>query len=1028
MLLILAGSFSASAQDKLTVTGKVIDELNSPMVGVSVIEKGTQNGVMTDGNGRYTITVNPGSVVEFSYLGYITVDKNAINGTLNINMEPDNELLEETVVVGYGVQKKSSLTGAVTQVKSEDMQARTITNPSQALQGKTSGVQVLSSSARPGAAPSIRIRGVGSNYSSDPLYVVDGRIASDISGIDPNDIESMEVLKDGASAAIYGSQAGNGVILVTTKKGKGNGKITYDYQLSSQSISNVPKMMNSDEYIDYYSEAGLISLDKFYNNWDFETNTDWTKTAFENSAMHRHNLTFSAGDMNKSIYVSGSYLNNDGIVTGSKDFYERLTGMVNASWKIKPWLEIGTNNQVEYYKASSVAEGSEYGSYMLSVLTLDPLTKPYYSVDNLPTHMAALYADTSHAPLLTDGNGNVYGISAFNTGENVNPLIMRDRNDSDNRGFNLNGSTYLNFTPIKGLTITSRLGYRLYSSESYSVGHDYYVHAQAKQNFLSVSAGANTGTYVQWENFLNYNKQIRQHNFGVMLGTSYSTSRSYGVNGSKQGSDTDLGFKKDDPLFWYLGYASTNAEDSVSGGEPSFSRKNSYFGRLNYEYAGKYLFQVSLRADAADSSVLPLNTRWGYFPAVSAGWVISNEKFMMDTKSWLSHLKLRASWGQNGSTSSLGGWSYAKVISSSGSLATGNTKGNSFEYIDAYKPSATGNNDLKWETAEQTNIGFDTRFFNNRLSFTADWFVKNTKDLIIYGATPSLLMGNSSSPINAGNITNRGFEFEIGWQDNIGDFSYGIRGNISTLKNKVTKMHESMTSMDGATFHTYGAITRFEVGKPAWYFYGYEYDGIDPETGNPKFVDQPSIDTDGDGIADKGDGEIKAEDDKVMIGKGMADFTYGITLTAGYKGFDLIVFGTGSYGNDIYSCFNRSDYVLNKLSYFTEDRWTATNKTGTMPKAGASGMADYYVSSAAIFDGSYFKIKQIQLGYTFPQKWMKTIKIENLRIYASLDDFFTFTSYPGFDPEVTGVGTSLGVDKGSYPTSKKVVAGVTLTF
>ena len=1028
MLLILAGSITASAQGWVTVTGKVIDELNSPMVGVSVIEKGTQNGVMTDATGKYTISAQAGAVLEFAYLGYVTVEKKAIEGTLNVSMEPDNELLEETVVVGYGVQKKSSLTGAVTQVKSEDMEARTITNASQALQGKTSGVQVLSSSARPGAAPSIRIRGVGSNYSSDPLYVVDGRIASDISGIDPNDIESMEVLKDGASAAIYGAQAGNGVILVTTKKGKGNGKITYDYQFSSQSISNVPKMMNADEYIDYYSEAGLISLDKFYNNWDFETNTDWTKVAFENSAMNRHNVTFSAGDMNKSIYISGSYLNNDGIVTGNKDFYERLTGMFNASWKIKPWLEIGTNNQIEYYKSSSVSEGSEYGSYMLAVLTLDPLTKPVYSVDALPTHMAALYYDTSHAPLLTDKNGGVYGISAFNTGENVNPLIMRDRNDSDNRGFNINGTSYLNLNPIKGLTITSRLGYRLYSSESYSVGHDYYVHAQAKQNFLSVSASTSTGTYIQWENFLNYNKRFGKNNLGVMLGTSYSASRSYGVSGSKQGSDSDLGFKKDDPLFWYLAYASTNAEDSVSGGEASFSRKNSYFGRLNYDYADKYLFQASLRADAADSSVLPLNTRWGYFPAASAGWVLSNESFMQNTKSWLSHLKLRASWGQNGSTSSLGGWAYAKVITSSGSMATGNTVGNSFEYIDAYKPSATGNNDLKWETAEQTNVGIDTRFFNNRLSFTADWFKKDTKDLIIYGATPSLLMGNSSSPINAGNISNRGIEIELGWQDNIGDFSYGIRGNISTLKNKVTKMHESMTSMDGATFHTYGAITRFEVGKPAWYFYGYEYDGIDPETGNPKFVDQPSVDTDGDGEPDAGDGQITAEGDKVMIGKGMADFTYGITLTAAYKGFDLIVFGTGSQGNDIYSCFNRSDYVLNKLSYFTEDRWTATNTTGTMPKAGASGMADYYVSSAAVFDGSYFKIKQIQLGYTFPQKMMKKAKIENLRVYASLDDFFTFTDYPGFDPEVTGVGTSLGVDKGSYPTSKKVVAGVTLTF
>ena len=737
MLFILTGSLTASAQGQVTVTGKVIDELNSPMVGVSVIEKGTQNGVMTDGNGKYEITAAAGSVIEFSYIGYITVDKNAINGTLNISMEPDNELLEETVVVGYGVQKKSSLTGAVTQVKSQDIEARTITNASQALQGKTSGVQVLSGSARPGSSPSIRIRGISSNSSSDPLVVIDGRIGS-IAGIDPNDIESMEVLKDGASAAIYGAEAGNGVILVTTKKGKGNGKITYDYQYTSQSLARVPQMMNAEQYIDYYSEANLISLEKFYNDWDFETNTDWTKVGFENSAMQRHNVTFSAGDMNKSIYVSGSYLNNDGIVAGDKDYYERLTGMINASWKIKPWLEIGTNNQIEYYKSSSVSEGSEYGSYLLSVLTLDPLTKPLYSIDNLPEHMQSLYYG-DHAPMLGDGKGNVYGVSAFVTSENHNPYIMRERSDNNSRGYNINGTTFINFNPIKGLTFTSRLGYRLSSSESYGVSHDYYANSLAYQNFLSVSASTYASTYWMWENFLNYNKQIKKHNFGVMLGTSFSESRSFGVSGSKSGGEGDLGFKKDDPLFWYFAYSTATAEDSVSGGEESFSRKNSYFGRLNYEYAGKYLFQASLRADAADSSVLPVNTRWGYFPAVSAGWVISNEQFMQNTRSWLSHLKFRASWGQNGSIAGLGGYRYATVIGSTGSLATGN----GLEYIDGYAPSATGNNELKWETAEQTNIGIDSRFFNNRLSFSADWFIKNTKDLIVTGITPSTVVGNT---------------------------------------------------------------------------------------------------------------------------------------------------------------------------------------------------------------------------------------------------------------------------------------------
>ena len=564
MLLILAGSLSASAQGQLKVTGKVTDELNAPMVGVSVIEKGTQNGVITDGDGAYEITVKAGAVLEFFYIGYITVDRNAINGTLNINMEPDNEMLEEIVVVGYGVQKKSSLTGSVTQVKSEDITGRTITNPAQALQGKTSGVQVFTSSAKPGASPSIRVRGIGSNGSSDPLVVVDGRIGS-LAGIDPNDIESMEVLKDGASAAIYGAEAGNGVILVTTRKGKGDGKITYDYQYSSQSLARVPQMMNAEQFIDYYSEAGLISLEQFYNNWDFETNTDWTKVGFENSNMQRHNMTFSAGDMNRSIYVSGSYLNNDGIVAGGKDFYERLTGMVNASWKIKPWLEIGTNNQIEYYKGSSVSEGSEYGSYLLAVLNLDPLTKPLYSVDNLPKHMADIYYG-DHAPMLGDGKGNVYGVSNFNTSENQNPLIMRDASDNDSRGFNINGTTFINFMPIKGLTFTSRLGYRLSSSESYSVGHDYYANAMHHQNYISVNASSYASSYWQWENFLNYNKSFKGHDFGVMLGTSFTESRSFGVSGGKHGTETDLGFKKDDPLFLYFAYATSNAEDDVSGG------------------------------------------------------------------------------------------------------------------------------------------------------------------------------------------------------------------------------------------------------------------------------------------------------------------------------------------------------------------------------------------------------------------------------------------------------------------------------
>ena len=1010
--LFIFASLNLSGQGKIKANGTVIDENKLPMIGVGVIVKGTQTGTTTDLDGTWALDVPEGATLEFNCIGYVTTERKAAAG-LTVQMELDTRLLDEVVVVGYGVQKKSSMTGSVSQVKSQDIEARTITSASQALQGKTSGVQVLSGSARPGASPSIRIRGVSSNNASDPLYVVDGRLTKDISGIDPNDIDSMEVLKDGASAAIYGAEAGNGVVLISTKKGKGNGKITYDYQYSSQSVAKVPQLMNSEQYIDFYTEANLISLEKFYNNWDFETNTDWVRAGFENSNMHKHNLTFSAGDEGKSIYISGTYLNNDGIVVGNKDYYNRLTGMINASWKIKPWLEIGTNNQIEYYKSSSVAEGSEYGSYLLSLMTLDPLTKPWYPENNLPAHMQKIYDDKTHAPMLGDGNGNIYGVSAYVNSESVNPYIMIGSSDSYNRGFNINGTTFINFMPIEGLTVTSRLSYRLSSSESYGVSHDYFASSQVQNKYLSVSAGGSNSTYWQWENFLNYNRQIKKHNLGLMLGTSFSESRSFGVSGSKSGNDqAGLGFKKDDPLFWYFAYATSNATKDVSGGEPSYGRKLSYFGRANYEYDNRYMVQVSLRADAADSSVLPIQKRWGFFPAVSAGWVLSNEEFLKSTKSWMSHLKLRLSWGQNGSTASLGGYRYATVISSTGSYPVSSELP---DYIVGYAPSATGNKELKWETAEQTNVGIDSRFFNNRLSFSADWFVKETKDLIVTGITPSTVVGNTASPVNAGNIKNTGIELELGWRDQIGDFGYEVRGNFSTLKNEVTYIHPTLSAIDGTGFHTYGAITRFEVGKPAWYFYGYEFDGIDPATGNPTFKDLNE------------DGSI-TDSDKTMIGKGMADANYGITLSASWKGFDVILFGTGSIGNDIYCCLNRSDYTLNKLSYFTDDRWKVGHENGTMPKAGANDMEKFYISSASVLDGSYFKIKQIQLGYTLPKKLLKSIKVENLRIYTSLDDFFVFTSYPGLDPEVTGVGSALGVDKGSYPTSRKVVAGISLTF
>lgn len=999
------------AQNMVKVTGTVTDKQNSPMIGASVFEKGTRNGAITDIDGKYSISVPEGAVIVFSSIGFTSQERQAVAGVIDIVLEEDQKLLDEVVVVGYGVQKKSSVTGAISQVKTEDMQNRTITRPEQALQGKTAGVQIFQSSASPGASPTVRIRGINSNGSCDPLYVVDGRIAGDIGGIDPNDIESMEVLKDAASAAIYGAAAGNGVILITTKKGKaGQGTVTYDFQLSIQNIANVPKVMNAEQYIGYMTEANYLSMDKINADWDFKTNTDWSKVAFEPSRMQKHNLAFQGGNDKGTYYLSLTYLDNNGYVIGDADTYKRLTATINADYNIKKWLQVGTNNQIEYYKRRAVAEGSEYGSLLSSVMMLDPLTPVKYSPDNLPEHMQTMV--NAGKTYLKDKDGNYYSTSAFQETDNYNPYIMRDKSNSTSSGYNINGVIYANLKPVKGLVFTSRLGYRLSAAKSYTVNNDFFVNTTINQSYMSVNASASTPIYLQWENFVNYMHSFGKHNLNAMVGTSYIDNSSFYVSGNVTGGDGDFGFKKDDPRYAYFAYATATAVKSVSGGEEIIGRKLAYFGRLNYDYAGKYMAQFSLRADAADSSVLPISKRWGYFPAASLGWTISQENFMQNAKTWLSHLKLRGSWGQNGTTSSLGSYSYLSSISSGMSYPYTNE----LQYQIGSMPSSTGNNELKWETSEQLDLGIDARFFNDRLSFTADWFSKKTKDLIVTGITPSTIVGNTASPVNAGNIENKGVELELGWKDNIGDFSYGIRGNLATLKNEVTYIHESLDRINGAQFHTTTGLTVFEKGYPAWYFRGYKVDHIDAETGDPVFVDADN------------NGTIN-DSDKMMIGSGIPDFTYGITLNAAYKGFDLTVFGTGSQGNDIFSCSNRGDRLqANKMKFLYTDRWTPSNKNAARPRPGATDIDKYWLSDGMVFDGSYFKIKQIQLGYSLPKSFLKKIGINSFRIYCSLDDFFTFTSYPGFDPEVTGVGSATGIDKGYYPSARKVVFGLNLNF
>ena len=1007
MLMALFVSATSFAQG---IKGTVIDENNEPVIGATVSDKAdAKNATITDFDGNFTLNVKAGQTIVISYIGYESQEVAATNG-MTIKLQPDNKVLDEVVVVGYGVQKKSAVTGAISQVKPEDMENRTISNAQQALQGKTSGVQVISTSAAPGSSPTVRVRGYSSNASSNPLYVVDGVRLSDISGIDPNTIASMEILKDAASAAIYGAEAGNGVVLITTKKGKaGQGKIAYDFQWTDETLARVPELLNAQEYKQYMVEGKLFTEDFMNENRYGNTDTKWTDAAFTHGHMQKHNLSFTGGNDRGNYYLALSYLRNNGIVKGDADMYKRLTATINGEYKIKDWLKVGTTNQVEKYDTRSVSSNNEYGSLLTAVLMIDPLTPESYA-NGTPEYVTDLVAQGKH--LLTDDNGNYYGISQFYKGEQYNPLVMRDNNQTKNSGFNVTGSIYGDFTLIPNLTITSRFGYRLGGTRSSTTSLPFYGNSTQNRDYVSQSNTSSTSIYYQWENFANYMQTFADaHTVNAMVGISFQDSDYDYVTGSLSDNGEDA-LLKNDPRFYYLNYANASAVKGVSG-ETTNNTKYSYFGRVGYDYMGRYLFQASLRADAADLSKLSKKTRWGYFPAVSVGWTISEEKFFQSAKKVFDSLKFRASWGQNGSLSSLSGYPYSTDMALGGLYPF--TSG--IQYTQGVAPTSMGNDDLKWETSEQLNFGFDGIMLGGRLTFGIDYFIKKTKDLLVTGTTPSLIIGGTTSPINAGNVENKGFELELGWRDHIGDFSYGIRGNFSTLSNEVTYLDPSLVRLGGTTFHTY-TITYFEKGYPVYYFRGYQFDKIDPATGDPMFKDLNK------------DGQIN-DDDRTDIGNAIPSVTYGLTLTAAYKGFDLTVFGTGAAGNKIFNCINRPDYATsNKMKeVLYDDRWTETNKNGSKPRAGANNMDKYADSDAMVYSGSYFKFKQIQLGYTLPKSLISKVGISHCRVYGSLDDFFTISSYPGFDPEASANALSgMGIDKGAYPTSKKLVLGFNVEF
>lgn len=987
-----------------------MDASGLSVIGANVIEKGTTNGTITDMDGNFSLEVGDNAILQVSYIGY-TATEQEVRGraVMEIVLQENSQALDEVVVVGYGIQKKSVITGAISSVKAEDMMNSSNTRPEQALQGKTSGVQVVSSSGAPGSAMKIRIRGYSSNGNSDPLYIVDGLRTDDISGLEPSNIESMEVLKDGASAAIYGAEGGNGVVLITTKNGSsGKTQVTYDFQYTIQSLGRTPKVMNAEQYIGYMTESGALT-DVAFEGID----TDWLKETFEASPMQKHNVSISGGNDQSTYLMSLSYLNQEGIIKGKDDNYKRYSGMFNGSQKVNKWLKVGSSVHINRSIQRSINENDEFRGVISNVLLLDPLTPVEYT-GALPSHVQTMVDE--NRKLMTSENGNYYGISKYIAGETINPFVQRKQAQTMKTITSFMGNAYADLTPLEGLTITSKLGINYYTQNEHVYKPEYYYSGEMMNMNASVSENDQMMTYWQWENYASYVKSLGKHNLTVMAGTAVSRRelKSVVASGSPLLNDQESYADLD-----YVG----SQENSNVGGTTIIDTKLSYFARINYDYENKYLFQATIRRDAAGLSILPKDNRWGTFPAVSAGWVASNEDFFPQ-QDWMSHLKIRASWGQNGSLSNLEKYKYASAISSSGEVLNWLTWSNinapslyplaDGTYATASSPSVLGNRYLTWETSEQFDLGVDFRFLRDRLGLTVDYYRKTTKNLITDN-TPPLEAGNDPSPINGGNVLNKGFDFELSWRDHIGDFKYGISANLSTLKNRVTWLDPTISRLNGADINNSWTATAFEKDYPVWYFRGYKTDGIDPETGNIRIVD-----VNGDGVINTGDYDY--------IGSAIPDITYGATLNMEYKGFDFTMFIQGQAGNDVLMGFIRTDRPsTNRLSLFYTDRWTPTHTNASRPAANVD--TEYWNSDQMIFDGSYLKIKQIQLGYTLPKKVTDPLRIGRTRAYVSLDDFFTFTNYPGMDPEAASTNNnSIGIDRGFFPISKKVLFGLSLNF
>ena len=1074
LVLSLGLSLAAMAQT-LTFKGVVMDTDNQPVVGAFVLEQGTTNGTPTDAQGAFTLRVKLGSTVEISCLGYetqtvqLTADSEQI-----IVLETDAQMLAEAVVVGYGVQKKSVVTASISSITSEDLSITPQTRIDNALQGMTSGVTVTVGSGAPDAAAQVRIRGVGSINNSEPLYIVDGMPSGGIDYLNPNDIERIEVLKDAASGAVYGARAANGVVLITTKKGKkGQARVSYDFSYGFQNPWRKPAVLNATEYAVIMNEGRLNAgqLPTFDDPFSLGEGTNWVDAIFDkNAPVVKHDLNISGGSDRVDYSISAGYLSRKGTIGGSYDrsYYDRFTYHQNVGVNLfdhsseRNFLnkaDLRTNLSYSHISAAGISANSEYGSPLGSAIGMAP-TEPIFADEATEESYKTLYA-AGYPYIIRAKDGRPYTIAdAAIYNEQANPLAQLSqpggKNGTDKMVANLSFDLHL----WDGLKFRSTFAADLTYVTSHSYTQQYFLTAKSysldnvttsivydkdgnastveKMNY-GTSASQSMNQYFTWqmENVFTYDKTFGKHGINAVFGhTMYRSTSSY-LGASAKGLQFEY-----DP--WKISVDNTYGK-SENGDRNGWGRWNSIpysllsvFGRVSYNYDERYMAEFTLRRDA--SSRFGSDNKWGTFPSFSAGWNIKNEDFMSGISD-LSALKLRASWGVNGSDS-IGDFRYAVYASGNNNYVFGSGSNGTEAITSGTKPSGLANPGVKWEQSIQTDLGLDFGLFGNRISGSLDYYNKKTSGMLHEMPVPSYA-GDSAPVGNLCSMVNQGIEFDFNYRNHFGDLNYRINMNATRGWNRLTDLGIQSASGEEASLygssHKIGQLTRGVVGLPFPYFYGYKTDGIfqnwdeinsyvnasgellqpKAEPGDVRFVD-----FNGDGILN--------DADRTYIGKGMPDWTFGATFSLDYKNFDFTLFMQGQAGVQAFNVTRRTDLYYINLPKSILNRWTGEGTTNKYPRfVFDSANENYRVSDLWVEDASFLRIRNVQLGYTLPQNLTRRVAISRLRVFTQVENALTLTRYTGCDPEVTGgngFGTEAGIDRGVYPQARTVTFGLNLNF